>query len=126
MSGISTTVTLTTATGELPVVVRELGLEDIRRHLLTGETQQRHLADLGEALEGLLFDDFALADLEVFTDVTVAALREHNTAPSEIARLHDEVRAMNRFFFLMLPKLKAAAERAEASALPISNARLRT
>jgi hypothetical protein len=123
MSGITKTLTLSTSTGELPVVVRELGVEDIRNHLLSIDAAVgTGTVGIEAALDLMLFDDWDMGSFEVFTDLTVAAIREHNIAPSELERVIGTARAMNRFFFEMLPRLASAAQAARSSDWPASSA----
>lgn len=74
------------------IVVKELTVEEIRAWLFSKVSP-------GDLVDSMLFDEFALSDLEVLTDLTAAEINA--LAPSEIEKVLPVVKEVNARFFVM-------------------------
>ncbi|OQA32881.1 MAG: hypothetical protein BWY57_01608 [Betaproteobacteria bacterium ADurb.Bin341] len=82
------------------VKVRELTVGEIRTWLAALGTQETSIADV---VDLALFEDATLADLRLMTDVSDDEIA--TAAPSELAALLTEARAVNAHFFGLRERL---------------------
>lgn len=93
---VETTITV----GEARVTVRELTVAEIRARL---ELQSLTLPK--DALHELLFDEFRVADLMDFSDISEAQVEA--AKPSDLRALWARIREVNADFFATVARLKA-------------------
>lgn len=82
--------------GARKVMVKELTVGEIRAWL-AGKVE------LGDLVDTMLFEELALSDLEVLTDLTAEDIEQ--LAPSEIEALQPALREVNARFFAMREKV---------------------